>query len=53
MVGLRGSSIVPIGTASVCWRRGQVLDVAAATRFPKGHLIIRGRYSPKQICNVD
>lgn len=53
MVGLRESSIVPIGAASVCWGRGQVLDVAAGTRFPTEHLIIRGRYSPKQICSVD
>jgi hypothetical protein len=30
-----------------------MLDVAAGTRFPKGYLIIRGRYSPNQICSVD
>jgi len=53
MVGLRESSIVPFGAACVCWGRGQVLDVAAGTKFPTEHLIVSGRYSPKQICIVD
>jgi hypothetical protein len=44
---------VPIGAPYVCWGRGQVLVLAAGTRFPTEHLIIRGRYSPKQMCSVD
>jgi hypothetical protein len=52
MVGLR-VSIVPIGAACVCWGRGQVLVVAAGTRFAAEHLIIIGGYSLKQICSVD